>query len=254
MRNKLYFESCDNKTDGMNLFCFPYAGGGSSVFRTWKNKFNDNISVYAAHYPGHEDRIMEKPLWIMGELVEELYQEIHNRDMDKKPFVLFGHSLGSRVVYELALKFEEHNEKNLLGIVVSAGRSPNRIEKHPIYHLPEKEFFEELSRYNKTPSELFENKDLWELFEPALRADFTMAETYQDHKHRKIHVPILALRGTMDNEMTKEDLEEWATYTTENFYHADIVGEHLYIDTNTDEVIKQIKSYIEKECFEGIYA
>ncbi|WP_177205578.1 thioesterase II family protein [Acetitomaculum ruminis] len=250
----MFFESYDNKNEGINIFCFPYAGGGSLVFREWKNRFGEEFSIYGAHYPGHEDRIMEKPLWDIEELVDKIHYEMKNRDFDKKPFILFGHSLGSRVAYELSLRFEEENNKWLKGLIVSAGRSPDKKEKNPIYDLPEREFFEKLSRYNKTPREIFENKDLWELFEPVLRADFTMAETYEDKKYRKIHVPILALKGTLDYEMTREDIEGWASYTTNDFYYKEITGEHLFIDTNAKEVIMEIKKYIKKECFEGIYA
>jgi medium-chain acyl-[acyl-carrier-protein] hydrolase len=254
MRNKLYFEKNANVSKGIRLFCFSYAGGGASVFRSWQSKLGDGISVCPAHYPGHEERILEEPVWEMDVLVTDLYEEIHNRDMDKQPFFLFGHSLGSRVAYELALRFEETGEENLMGIIVSAGRAPNRKEENPIYYLPETEFFEELSRYNRTPPELFANKALWSIFEPALRADFTVAETYCDQKHRKLHVPILALRGTFDEEMTEEDLEEWQAYTEDAFDHAEIAGAHLFIDTHTAEVLKQIKEYIAKKCLEGLYA
>lgn len=216
MKNKLYFEKIENESKGVRLFCFSYAGGGASVFRSWQNRLGDEISVYPAHYPGHEERISEEPVWDMDVLVTNIYEEIHSRDMDKQPFFLFGHSLGSRVAYELALRFEEVGEENLLGIIVSAGRAPNRKEDNPIYHLPETEFFKELSKYNRTPPELFENKALWAIFEPALRADFTVAETYCDKKHRKLHVPILALRGTLDVEMTEEDLKEWQCSTPQN--------------------------------------
>lgn len=251
MKNKLYFEKIENESKGVRLFCFSYAGGGASVFRSWQNRLGDEISVCPAHYPGHEERILEEPVWDMDVLVTNIYEEIHNRDMDKQPFFLFGHSLGSRVAYELALRFEEAGEENLLGIIVSAGRAPNRKEDNPIYHLPETEFFKELSKYNRTPPELFENKALWAIIEPALRADFTVAETYCDKKHRKLHVPILALWGTLDVEMTEEDLKEWQDYTDDEFYHSDITGEHLFIDTHTDEVLKRVKEYISKKCLEG---
>ena len=57
MKNKLYFEKIENESKGVRLFCFSYAGGGASVFRSWQNKLGDEISVCPAHYPGHEERI-----------------------------------------------------------------------------------------------------------------------------------------------------------------------------------------------------
>lgn len=56
------------------------------MFRSWQNKLGDEISVCPAHYPGHEERILEEPVWDMNVLVTSIYEEIHNRDMDKQPF------------------------------------------------------------------------------------------------------------------------------------------------------------------------
>lgn len=237
-----YFDRYDVKEKGIRLFCFPYAGGGASVFRLWQEKLGDDIHVYPAHYPGHEERIMEKPVKDMNTLVTSLFEEM-NKGI-QHPFVLFGHSAGSRVAYELAVQFEEAKQKNLRGIIVSGGLAPNRREVNPIYQLAEENFFNSLSQYGRTPRELFENKDLWAIFGPVLRADFTLADTYQDEKYRKIHVPVLALRGTKDPEISKADLQEWKHYTTAEFRHKDIEGEHLFIDTNTDEVLDVIKEHI----------
>ena len=49
------------------LFVFPYAGGGASVFRNWQKEFKD-INVFAAQYPGREDRIAEDPIKNFHEL------------------------------------------------------------------------------------------------------------------------------------------------------------------------------------------
>lgn len=242
MENRQCFNACGVDVEGVGLFCFPYAGGGASVFRLWQEKLGTGINVYPAHYPGHEERIMEKPWKDMDMLVNSLIEEM--KQLVSCPFFLFGHSMGSRVVYELAVRFEELGQKNLQGIIVSSGLAPNRMEKNPIYDLPENAFFDELSKYSRTPVELFKNRDLWAIFEPMLRADFTLADTYCNKKHQKIHVPVLALRGTMDAEISQVDLQEWREFTTAEFYQTEIEGEHLFIDTNTDYVLEAIKKFI----------
>lgn len=227
------------------LFCFPYAGGGASVFRTWQEKIGKDIKIIPAHYPGHEERIMEKPFESMDDLVLNIYKEIS--ELQEQPFYLFGHSVGSRIAYEVAVKCEENEQKNLQGIIVSAGLAPNRIEPRPIYNLPDELFFKEISKYSRTPMEIFKNKDLWNIFSPMLRADFKIADTYCDKKYRTIDIPVLALRGTLDPEISLKDLKEWKAYTTSKFHYTDIEGEHLFIDTNTDKVLEVIKKYIMEE-------
>lgn len=242
MIEKNFFNVSNNK-ERLRLFCFPYAGSGASVFRSWQEKLGDKIQIYPAHYPGHEDRISEKPIQEMDILVTKIYEEIDN--LRQCPFYLFGHSMGSKIVYELAVRFEENHQENLKGIIVSAGLVPKRMEPKPIYDLPDNIFFAELSKYSRTPIEIFENKDLWNIFSSMLRADFKISDTYCEKKCRKLHIPILALRGTLDSEISLEDLKQWSEYTTSEFSHADIEGGHLFIDTNTDKVLNIIKKYIE---------
>lgn len=244
MEEKRFFHVNEEEKEVI-LFCFPYAGGGASVFRTWQEKIGKDIKIIPAHYPGHEERIMEKPFESMEDLVLNIYKEIS--ELKEQPFYLFGHSVGSRVAYELAAKCEENGQENLKGIIVSAGLAPNRIEPNPIYNLPDELFFKEISKYSRTPIEIFKNKDLWNIFSPMLRADFKIADTYCDKKYRTIDIPVLALCGTLDPEISLRDLAEWKAYTTSKFHYTDIEGEHLFIDTNTDRVLEVIKKYITEQ-------
>ena len=68
MEEKRFFHVNEEEKEVI-LFCFPYAGGGASVFRTWQEKIGKDIKIIPAHYPGHEERIMEKPFESMEDLV-----------------------------------------------------------------------------------------------------------------------------------------------------------------------------------------
>ena len=111
MEEKRFFHVNEEEKEVI-LFCFPYAGGGASVFRTWQEKIGKDIKIIPAHYPGHEERIMEKPFESMEDLVLNIYKEIS--ELKEQPFYLFGHSVGSRVAYELAAKCEENGQENLV--------------------------------------------------------------------------------------------------------------------------------------------
>ena len=41
----------------LRLFCFSYAGGGASVFRSWANSLPREVEVCAIQLPGREYRI-----------------------------------------------------------------------------------------------------------------------------------------------------------------------------------------------------
>src|SRR5262245_16106210 len=77
------------------LFCFPYAGGGSSLFRTWSAGLPPQVEVCAVQLPGRENRFGEPRYTCLMPLVEVLGEVI--RPYLTVPFAFFGHSLGALI-------------------------------------------------------------------------------------------------------------------------------------------------------------
>jgi putative non-ribosomal peptide synthesis thioesterase type II len=243
-----WFEEINSyiEEDNATLFIFPFAGGGVSSFRKWGEKF-EHIKVLVAQYPGRENRFGEKAVSDIGELVENLFEEIKDKLDVKKPYYLFGHSMGSKVVYELALRIKESRLPNPNGIIISAGRAPCYKEPNPIYHLSDEGFIEGLRRYDGTPNEILDNKDLISIFLPTLRADFIIDEDYQDLEGEKIDSKILGLMGDIDEEMELEELLRWQDYTTKEFSYKYIKGKHMFVNTSPESVIKAIKGFVDSD-------
>src|SRR5918911_2389095 len=84
----------------LHLFCFPYAGGGSQIFRQWPQRLPSIVQVYSALLPGRGQRLREPPYPCLSALVEQLARVIEPY-LDK-PFAFFGHSLGAIIAFELA--------------------------------------------------------------------------------------------------------------------------------------------------------
>ncbi|OXZ26325.1 thioesterase, partial [Finegoldia magna] len=162
----------------------------------------------------------------------------------RKPYYLFGHSMGTKIVYELALRIKNSDYINPRGIIISGGRAPLYKEPLPIYHLDDDGFIEGLRRYEGTPKEILDNNDLISIFLPTLRADFVIDEDYQDTKFEKLESPILGLMGDKDQEMTLDELIKWQDYTTKEFTYRYIDGKHMFVNTSPDSVIKEIKEFI----------
>lgn len=232
-----------NKFD-KSIILFPYAGGGTNIYKNWPSAFKD-FNVLRILYPGRENRFSEQPLNDINNLVFEIYEEMLETYNFDNEYYLFGHSMGTKVVYELALKIK-HNEKlpNPKGIIISAGRAPCYKEKNPIYHLDKEDFIEGLKLYGGTPKEVLENKDLMNLFLPMLKADFIIDEEYQDKLNEKLESPIFALMGTHDSQIELAELLEWGRYTTSDFKYEYVNGGHMFVNDNPDEVICKIKEYL----------
>jgi pyochelin biosynthetic protein PchC len=72
----------------------------SAQYRPWRNRLPTDVAISAADLPGRGSLADEKPTTGMGELIFRLTDEL---ELDPQvPVVIFGHSLGAAIGYELA--------------------------------------------------------------------------------------------------------------------------------------------------------
>ena len=76
----------------------------------------------------------------------------------------FGHSLGSRVAFELTSNCQRTGRDLPVHFIASGSRGPHMPPREkPLHHLPDSEFVSELKDLNGTPKEILDNKELMEL-------------------------------------------------------------------------------------------
>jgi surfactin synthase thioesterase subunit len=127
---------------------------------------------------------------------------------------------------------------------VSGCRGPDIPEPDPLYHLPDEEFRERLTRFDGIPEELLQNKQMFEIFLPMLRADFTMDETYYSREKVRLNCTITAWGGTRDAEATEEEIKAWKEYTSAQHQYRMFRGGHFYIREDETTVLKALKAVI----------
>ncbi|MFW5498817.1 MULTISPECIES: thioesterase II family protein [unclassified Maridesulfovibrio] len=209
------------------LFCFPFAGGGASAYRNWLSESSDDLEIIAIQPPGRENRMGDRPLESMDDIVSEAVREIMK--FGDCPFSFFGHSLGARVAFECARRLRQLNCPLPEHLFVSGSRSPEIPEPKPLHHLDDSCFVEELKRFSGTPQVILENRELMELFLPILRADFTVDETYCFIEAPPLPIPVTAFCGTDDEEATIEEMEGWRRHTADSFSLHSVKGEHFFV-------------------------
>ncbi|MDF2987625.1 MAG: hypothetical protein K0R50_3135 [Eubacterium sp.] len=242
--NSRYFATSYEQAKSNKIFIFPYAGGGASAFKNWQEEFTDT-EILAAQYPGRENRIKEKPVDNLDLLVSEVFNDIKPLISDGIPYFLFGHSLGTKVVYELALLIQKGNlPYQPKGVIISAGKAPCYKEKNPIHELDTANFIREISRFSGTPKEILGTRSLMDIFMPMLRADFRMDETYHRKTAEKINCSVLALLGADDPELTLEELLTWREYTNGEFTYKSVEGAHMFIHTYRSMTINAIRDFV----------
>ncbi|MFP3942069.1 MAG: thioesterase II family protein [Thermoanaerobaculia bacterium] len=229
----------------LRLFCFPYAGGGASVYRTWFTELPSAVEVVGVQPPGRESRFREEPFRHLEPMAQAAAGALDGQ-LDR-PFAFFGHSMGAILAFEVTRTLHRSAGQLPLHLFVS-GRPGPTVENDdpPIHELPREEFLEELRGYAGTPEEVLRNQELMDLLEPLLRADFSVSETY-DYRPggERVPVPITALGGTDDRDVPPDDLEPWRRETTGAFRAHVLEGGHFFLHERRGEVLRIVSRELE---------
>lgn len=228
----------------LKLLCLPYAGGTANIYLPWKRYLNSSIQLIPLELKGRGKRIFE-PFYInFQEAVEDVYSIIRS-EVDNSRYALYGHSMGSVLVYEVLKKIRENHLPSPINVFFS-GRYPPHIEKNYNLHaLSDQEFRKVVMGYGGTPREVFDEKELLDLFVPIIRADFKMLE-------QREHVPddnrydfdITVFGGTKDSIVHLEELAQWRKYTHKNCAIYTFNGGHFFINELTEEVVNIVNQIL----------
>lgn len=242
-RSQPWIVTC-RQTRGIRLLCFPYAGGGPSVFRGWPQYLSADIELCAVQLPGREGRMKEAPIGEIGRLVAELANAIEP-SLDR-PVALFGHSIGGLIAFEIAREMRRRYGIEPVHLFVSGCPAPQMHDNDPLHDLPEGEFLDRMRRFNGTPREVLEHPEMMQLVLPALRADFSLRDTYRHVTEPPLGCAISVFGGTEDVCVGKEKLELWKAHTSEWFQLCLFEGDHFFLRTAQADVVESVSTTLQR--------
>jgi len=226
----------------MRLFCFPYAGGGTSAFRGWSELLGDELEVWPVQLPGRENRLREGLFDSIHALIPHMASALG--DLLDRPFAFYGHSLGGTIAFETARWLRRISRVEPSHLFVGASPAPQLPWVHPpLRTLAEEELLREVEkRYGGVPRQVIEDAEMRALVLPILRADVSMVETYVYTNDAPLGCGITAVGGRHDSMVTKNDLQGWAVQTTESFRTLTLEGNHLFLQTHKQELLELISA------------
>jgi trans-AT polyketide synthase, acyltransferase and oxidoreductase domains len=232
------------KNSKCRLFCFPYAGGGSLIFRLWHEYLPSYVEVCPVKLPGRENRIREALFDDMSLLIETLEKEL--APFLDRPFAFFGHSLGSIIAFELMKRLRKRNMPLPFHLFVAGRRAPQIKPEPPIHKLPDEQFIEGLRNYGGTPEAVFQEQQLMDIFLPILRADLCLNDSYTYVPEYPFDCPITAFYGANDKIAGKNYVEAWKKQANSHFILYRIEGSHFFINEQTEQILKIISADMER--------
>jgi acyl carrier protein len=144
------------------------------------------------------------------------------------PLILFGHSLGALLAFEVARELRRRGVA-VSSLLVSGCRAPHLPDRyHSIRHLPTSSLAKELaSRYDAAP-ELVDDLELMEILGPAIRADLALVETYRFVPEAPLDCPIFAYRGREDSALSEDEIHGWRLHTSSDCLSRSYRGSHRF--------------------------
>jgi len=226
------------------LFCFPFAGGGGSVFRKWAAYVPTDIELCPVQLPGREGRISEPPFNQMDELADAATSAL--LPLFDLPFAFFGHSMGALLAFEIARRLQKAGRPGPDLLIASAAVAPQVPTTSISYNLPASQLIDELRRLEGTPREVLDDAELIALVLPLIRADFQVVETYRFDPGPPLECPIVAMGGSEDPHVSPEQLETWCQLTNGEFARYLMSGGHFYVLHTAQIVVQAALHYIDK--------
>jgi medium-chain acyl-[acyl-carrier-protein] hydrolase len=218
----------DSARTRLRLYCLPCAGGSAGVFRPWCDLLPPGVDVWGVEYPGHGSRISE-PLTDRIDALADLIADAVAAQ-PAVPYVLFGHSMGSLVAFEMCHVLAARNA-TLPTLLVAAGHRGPRLpmSRPPVHDAPDAEFVAHLRELGATPPEVLQSAELVDLMLPILRNDFRACETYSAPERPPLRTQIVAYGGLVDEDAGRDALVAWERETLGRFVLRLFPGGHFFV-------------------------
>ena len=225
----------------VRLACLPHAGGSASFYVPMARGLSPSIDVICAQYPGRQDRRHEPFLATIGELADELAEAL--LPWCDRPVALFGHSMGSTLSYEVTRRLEAGSDVTLVHLFASGRRAPSVPANDHVHERDDEGLLAELKRMSGTMSRILGDEEIKRMALPAIRADYTAAETYV-HDGGPVRCPITVFTGDNDTRTSLDAARRWREHTTGAFDFHVFSGGHFFVAEQTPAILKLIRDKI----------
>jgi surfactin synthase thioesterase subunit len=159
-----------------------------------------------------------------------------------RPLTIFGHSLGASLGFEVARRLEQS------GVIPTAlfasGRpAPSRSRLERTHLRTDAGLLAAMKELGGTDAALLADEDVLAMVMPAIRGDYTAAETYTCEPGPRLSCPIYALTGDDDPKATLDEVRAWSEHTDGEFDMTVFPGGHFYLNDVVPAILERFRAH-----------
>ncbi|MER5891283.1 alpha/beta fold hydrolase [Streptomyces sp. NPDC001941] len=226
--------------ENVHLICLPFAGAGASFFKDWQSSAPEGLHIVPVQLPGREERFIDAPHTEAARAVDEVYAAVLDRIQGADRVAVFGHSLGAVLAYDLAHRLADTQGVPLARLFVSGSPGPWNGRESRATGLDDDAFLAQVREFAGYDHPALAHPEMRELLLPMLRADVEMHENYRPASDKPLGVPVTALRGSTDELVGPELLQQWSAATTAAFSAVEMDGGHMYMADDAPALLRVI--------------
>ncbi|MCD9019919.1 type I polyketide synthase [Parachryseolinea silvisoli] len=215
-------------TAALRLVCLHDAGGDGALFQGWEMLLGANIELILVELPGR-GRHLEDPAYddvdsLLRDLVPALLPSLD------RPFIIFGHSLGGLLAFELvrALRRGKHPLPQRLFVSSTPALMTYKAHEYDPA-MPDAALITAFPHLAQTPGDV-----AWQQYKRRLlRQDLQLVYRYSHHREAPIDIPVTVLFGDDDPRVSALQAAAWERETTSGCTVVSRPGGHRFIDQDT---------------------
>ncbi|NIG56801.1 thioesterase II family protein [Chitinophaga sp. Cy-1792] len=219
------------------LFLLHFAGGNSYSFR-FLERWLPDFELVPLELPGRGKRIGEPLLREFTLAVRDIFRQVTAR-YNNGHFLLYGHSMGAYLALSVTSMLEKTGRMPAC-LIVSGNAGPGMYDPQRRYLMEREPFITELKRLGGIPPEILENEELFNFFDPVLRADFEIAERNNAAATGAVNTPLFAMMGSQEEKSA--EIDNWRKFTRSRFGYRILEGNHFFIHDHPQQVADIIRS------------
>jgi surfactin synthase thioesterase subunit len=236
-------------TPQARILCAAGMGGTTSAHLPLSRHLPDGIEVLGIQLPGREARAGEAPVSDMAAVIDGVLTALDARPA--LPTVLYGHSQGSWIAWELAHRLSERGVTDL-GLVVACSLPPLASPTPALRRLETlADSWDDVSPARLAemfrgilPDQVLDSEQLLAEYVSALRCDVALAADHgarlRSRPHGLLDIPVRAVEAAADPVLPAGAMRAWADLTVGRWTVQVVQGSHAAPIENAPALAAQL--------------